>query len=170
MIPFVQYLMFVFTLFNGFGFIKPKKDKAEGSSSQQLSSSAPNRITNSPAKRRSTERLHGKGSMSRVEEAGKSGSPAAKTEPIAIQAMRRRSASRTGSAFSLHSTSSVGSAGSRRLGHGTPRSASGSRSAVGSFFSAGSPASSTHSNSGTPKSYSKAHEATWEQAYRNSCR
>ncbi len=179
MIPFLRYLMLIFTLFNGFGFKSGKKEKRERSSeSQQLSCSAPNRLPSSQTKRKSTEKINEKGylTVSGAEEAN--GSPASKTQPIAIQSTKPRSAtlrSRTGgSAYSLHSTTSAGSAGSRRIGHGHGTPHSGGRSAIGNFFagSAGSPVGSGHSGTprSTPQSYSKSHEAVWEQAYRNSCR
>ena len=189
MLSFVHYLLTVFTLFSGFGFLssnkKEKEDKHSGSQ-QQLSSSAPNRLSalrRGPASRNtSSERLNNRqGSSAKDGENGQAGSPASKTQPIAIQSSRKRSAtvrSRTGSAYSLHSTTSHGthgshgSGGSRRLGHGTPHS--GSRSVIGSFLSgsAGSGPSVTPRSGPlvSPQAYSKSHEAVWNQAYRNSCR
>lgn len=178
---FVRFLMMAFTLFSGLGF-KSKKNKEEKSSgTQMLSSSAPSTsgIHASSSKARSP-----KSDLERVRQidgAGPSGSPTSKTEPIAIKGRQRsatarslgarsgsRAGSRAGSAHSLHSVNSVGSGGtSRRLGHGTPGSHKGSKSVLGSFISGSNPGSiptSAHS------SYSKSHEAVWNQAFMNSCR
>eukprot|EP00794_Sanderia_malayensis_P016012 gene16012-17629_t len=179
MIQFIRYLMFLFTLFNGFGFRSSKKEKRETrdsttSDSQPLSCSAPNRLpTSQQTKKRSTEKINGgKGRELEEEEVR---SPASTTQPIAIASSKHRSvttlrSNRTGgSAYSLHSATSAGSTGSRRLGHGTPRS--GSKSAIGSFLTGSH--GSTHACSAprsAPRAYSKSHEAVWEQAYRNSCR
>ena len=159
-----RFLMVAFTLF---GFMK-KTPKAEQSisDSQQLSCSAPNRIT-SRKKETVYKDAAGVERVKQIDEAGPSGSPSSKTEPIAIQGKRTRSATTKSGAGSRMSLSSVGSGGStRRLGHGTPGSHHGSKSVLGNFLtgSAGS------SNSCTPRSYSKSHEAVWNQAYRNSCR
>ena len=179
---FVRFLMMAFTLFSGLGFMSKKNKEQKSSGTEILSSSAPStsRIHTSSSKARSP-----KNDLERVKQmdgAGPSGSPASKTEPITIKGRQRsatarslgarsssRAGSRAGSAHSLHSMNSVGSGGtsiSRRLGHGTPGSHRGSKSVLGSFLSgsAGSNPTSAHS------SYSKSHEAAWNQAFMNSCR
>ena len=177
---FVRFLMMAFTLFSGLGFMSKKNKEGKSSGTQMLSSSAPSTsgIHASSSKARSP-----KSDLERVKKmdaAEPSGSPTSKTEPIAIKGRQRsatarslgarsgsRAGSRTGSAHSLHSMNSVGSGGtSRRLGHGTPSSHRGSKSVLGSFISgsAGSNPTSAHS------SYSKSHEAVWNQAFMNSCR
>ena len=161
-----NYFRFLLAAFTLFGFMKKGsgKEESEVSGSQQLSSSAPNKIS-------SRKRENDIQRVKRLENPGPSGSPSSKTEPITIQGARVRSSTTKSAAASRSasrgSLSSVGSGGStRRLGHGTPGSHHGSKSVLGSFLtgSAGS------SNSCTPRSYSKSHEAVWNQAYRNSCR
>ena len=167
MSSYYQFLMVVFTLF---GFMKKNgKDDVSASGSQQLSSSAPNRITtrkkDDVVKEKDIDRVK------RLDRAGPSGSPSSKTEPIAIQGARARSSTTKSGAgsrsVSRGSLSSVGSGGSsRRLGHGTPGSHHGSKSVVGSFLTGSAGSSNPHS----PRSYSKSHEAVWNQAFMNSCR
>ena len=162
-----RYLMVAFTLF---GFLKKNgKDDDVVSTAHQLSSSAPNRLTT--RKKEDVARDKDIDRVKQMDGAGPSGSPASKTEPIAIKGAKSRlttSKSASGSrSLSRGSLNSVGSGGSsRRLRHGTPGSHHGSKSVLGSFLTGSAGSSNPH----TPRSYSKSHEAVWNQAYMNSCR
>lgn len=165
-----NYYRFLLVAFTLFGFMKKSgKEEGNASGSQQLSCSAPNRITT--RKKEDASKVKDIDRVKRIDGAGPSGSPSSKTEPIAIQGARAR-ASTTRSGAGSRSTSrgslnSFGSGGSsRRLGHGTPGSHHGSKSVLGSFLTGSAGSSNPH----TPRSYSKSHEAVWNQAYMNSCR